>query len=317
MKAGVVVPCTDSKLLGPVRAAVRDLQSDLPLAEAAVRWVDLLTAARPCSTARDLYRGPGWMASLGLVAALQDAATSVDWRIISAGYGLLHPEEQVTCYSATFIAGQSDSVPGTSVHSDAASTWWAELNQARGRQQPLLQLASEVDGLLVAASASYVDAVTPELLLAAERIPTVVYCAGRPRDPKIAALTPAFDRRLREGSDSFVRGGDVGFNQRVASRVVEELGVGAFSFERADELLAAAMDREKPMRYDRRTADDETVMDFIGAALACDPSSSRTALLRRWREGGRACEQRRFGILYDRVVAERRRQLRLGEAARG
>jgi hypothetical protein len=317
MKLGGVVPCTDSKSGYSVPAAARDLGGTLPVTEAAERWHSMLASVSPCCSARELYKGPGWVASLRLVEALQAAAAEVDWRIISAGYGLLHPEEQVTRYSATFLAGHTDSVPGPAGGGDGSGGWWTHINRLRGQAQPLVQFASEVDGLVVAASAPYVDAVAEELVTAAHQVPTVVFCAGRPKNPDVAALSPPFDRRLREGDDPFVRGGDVGFNQRVAAEVVRLLGTSVIDRARVDEVLAAAMDREPPLRHGRQVASDATVMAFIDAALTSDPSASRTALLRQWRDRGRACEQDRFRVLLERVVAERRGEPTLGEAACG
>ena len=317
MGLAAVVPCTDSKFgVGP-GVALRDLDLGLPREELASTWLDRIATARSQGSARELYKGPGWTASLDLIATLEATDAQVDWRILSAGYGLLGPEEPVARYSATFLAGHPDSVPGVGVDSQAAVDWWERINRLRGGPQPVLALARKADGLVVAASAPYVDAVTPELVAAARHTPTVVFCAGRPRDPEVAALVPRFDRRLREGDDPFVRGGDVGFNQRIATRVVETLGPEVVDRARVDEVLAGAMDREGPVRYGRQVASDAAVMAFIAAALAGDPSLSRTALLRRWRDGGRACEQRRFGVLYERVVAERDGQLTLGEAACG
>jgi hypothetical protein len=312
-----VVPCTDSKFGAGPGVALRDLDLGLPREELTGKWLDRLAAAPTYGRASDLYKGPGWAASLNLVASLQATDAQVEWRILSAGYSLLHPDAPVARYSATFLAGHPDSVPGVGVDAHAAVGWWERVNRLRGEPQALLALTQGADGLLIAASALYVDAVTPELLAAARRIPTVVFCAGRPRDSEVAALVPRFDRRLREGADPFVGGGDVGFNQRVAARVAELLGPGVVDRARVDEVLAAAMDRDGPVRHGRQVASDGAVMAFIGAALVTDPKASRTALLRRWREGGRACEQRRFGSLYERVVEESNGQLTLGEAACG
>ncbi|MEX2375163.1 MAG: hypothetical protein WD942_06195 [Dehalococcoidia bacterium] len=317
MRLAVVVPCTDSKSGNGGLVALRDLNRTLPVSEIAKRWVDQLSAAPPHSLARDLYKGPGWTASLNLVVALQDTEAEVDWRILSAGYGLLRPDEQTTRYSATFLAGKPDSVPGGDLEAEAASRWWSKVNCLRDQAEPLLRLAYGMDGLIVAASAPYVDALSPEILAASSTVPTVVFCTGRPRVSEVSALAPHFDRRLREGDEPFVRGGDLGFNQRVATRLVEELGTAITDRSRVDEVLAAAMDREGPVRHGRRVASDATVMAFIESALTRDPSASRTALLRRWRDAGRACEQRRFGDLYQRVVAERSGQMAFGEAVHG
>ena len=317
MEIALVVPCTDNKVGDGPGVALRALDSHLLPDDLASEWVDRIAAAPSLVSARALYKGPGWSASLNLVDALGATEATVRWRILSAGYGLLHPDQPATRYSATFTAGRADSIPGAADGPAATSRWWRLINQARRQPQPLLRFADQVDGLLVVASATYVEAIGHELAAAAKQVPTVVFCAGRPRDPAVAALAPRFDRRLREGDEAFVRGGDVGFNQRVATRCVELLGPEVIDRARVDRVLAAAMDREGPVRHGRRVASDATVMAFIDAALAVDPSTSRTALLRHWRDRGRACEQGRFRTLYDQVVAERDGQLTLGEAACG
>lgn len=313
MNIGVVVPCTDSKAGRTPVTAIRMLDGFRDPEEAATRWLTLLSGSDLCCEARKLYRGPGWAAGLSLVSAVRRAGAHVDWRIISAGYGLLHPEERVARYSATFRSGSPDSVPGSDGEVDGLVRWWEAVNRTRGQDRALVGVVSRLDGLVVAASATYVDALSAEVVTVAEQVPTVVFCAGRPRDPRVAALVPRFDRRLREGDEPFVQGGDVGFNQRVATRCVELLGLDVVDRVRVDEVLAAAMDREGPVRHGRQAASDAAVMAFIGVALAADPAVSRTALLRRWRDRGWACEQGRFGALYERVVAERDGQLVLGE----
>jgi hypothetical protein len=250
VRLATVVPCTNSKSgPGPLHA-LGALDPPFLLEELAGRWIDYLLAARCKITARDLYQGPGWIASLRLVDALKGTGSELDWRIISAGYGLLLPTERVASYSATFLAGHKDSIPRAAKDADAAGVWWTLVNQFRNQPQPLVQFASKVDGLVVAASAPYVDAVSGELVEAAREVPTVVFCAGRPKVPAVAALVPRFDRRLREGDEPFVRGGDVGFNQRVATKVVQLLGPKVTDRDRVDEVLAAAMDREGPVRHE-------------------------------------------------------------------
>ena len=317
MRVAAVVPCTGGKVGDGPGVALRDVDPGLSTGERAVRWMDRAVAAPPLGAARDVYKGPGWSAGLQLIAALKAATSKVEWRIISAGYGLLRPEDHVARYSATFLAAHEDSVHGTVGGENVAGDWWAAINRLRGQPQPLVKLASEVDGLVFAASASYVDAVAEELVRAADRVPTVVFCAGRPRDRDVAPLAPPFDRRLREGPEPFVQGGDVGFNQRVATRVVELLGTTVVDRPQVEELLTAAMDREQAVRYKRRVASDAEVMAFIAEALASDPSASRTGLLRQWRDAGGACEQRRFGGLYELVVEENMAQLRPEETTCG
>jgi len=68
-------------------------------------------------------------------------------------------------------------------------------------------------------------------------------------------------------------------------------------------LLQKDLDHSKDiLRYDRRKQTDFEVRNWIRARLNID-YSSRSSLLREFRDGGFACEQRRFAELYEEAIA--------------
>ena len=302
MRIGVVVPCTDGKRFTAAPVQLRGFTDIRPVATRANRWVEALGAEQTRHRAVDLYKGVGWSASCDLVSAAGAQTTSVvEARVISAGLGLLSLEELVPSYSATFVPGHPDSVSsGTDPGLDNRS-WWAAVNKAQQRPAPLQQLADELDGLVVAASDRYVDAISDDLAAALDRAPIVIFSSGRPRDQRLCSVTPIFDRRLREGPDPLVRANDQSLNQRVAAAAIRALGTDVVDVETTSAFLAARMERPPPTRYARRAATDETVARFIERVLLVDPAVSKSRLLRQWRDADRACEQRRFGRIFDEV----------------
>ena len=56
--------------------------------------------------------------------------------------------------------------------------------------------------------------------------------------------------------------------------------------------------------YDREPVTDDEARQFIREQLHVDPKLKHTPLLRKLRDGGRACEQSRFARLYREVVEQ-------------
>jgi hypothetical protein len=301
VRIGVVVPCTESKRASSPGQRLRDIA---PGPQRAARWLTAAGNDPHRVPAQSLYKGVGWRASADLIrtAELLGEAEAL---IVSAGYGALQATEEIGNYSATFVPGHADSIVRENAGDIAAGNekWWTELNELRGDAGPVATLATNVDALFVAASARYIDALGDDLAAATTMVPTIIFSAGRPRDERLYAFAPRFDRRLREGATPFVRANDQSLNQRVAAAVIARLGEGAVDPTTVRNLLGSAMDRPPPVRHERRVVSDAAITRFIERSLRADPRATKSVLLRRWRDAGRACEQRRFGRLFDGVRA--------------
>jgi hypothetical protein len=302
LRIGIVVPCTDSKRASALPVRLRDFGAQDRIARIR-HWVTALRSTTWVTPATRLYKGVGWAASDDLMAAPRRLGLEAEALIVSAGHGAVRPTDRIPNYSATFLPGNPDSVPttGSADPTGENRAWWRDINAHKGSPGPLNELAASVDGLILAASAMYIDALGDDLVAAIGRTPTVVYCSGTPRHPTVAARAPNFDRRLREGIDPFVEANDQSLNQRVAEAALRALGQQACEIEAARELLAEQMDRPRPVRHERKAATDEEITQFIASQMERDPFVSKSSLLRRWRDDGRACEQRRFGRLHDGV----------------
>jgi hypothetical protein len=57
------------------------------------------------------------------------------------------------------------------------------------------------------------------------------------------------------------------------------------------------------LRLDRRRRSDADLATFIRTRLRCNPSLSRSRLLREFRDEGNACEQSRFALIFNAARA--------------
>jgi hypothetical protein len=92
---------------------------------------------------------------------------------------------------------------------------------------------------------------------------------------------------------------------RVARLVVDHFGDAPFNRADACEHLRLLTEAQPPLpdfAGDRH--DDASVRDFIRAAIQVEPSTTKTRLLRTFREAGNKCEQKRFGRLFKSVQEE-------------
>lgn len=310
MRVAVAVPCTDRKRGGGAAHSVhlRSIDTSLALEERAERWTVQLAAERASGRVMpltDLYVGPGWTASIDLVATL-DATLGgdVDALVVSAGLGLQSLAPRLPGwprYSATFTAGHPDSVAGpTDDVSRAAARWWSLLSayvQLGGRS--FLGLAGTHDAVLVVASAPYLRAVADDLAAAAAAgLRVVAYTSSKLRLDALEPFLIRFDaraRRVAPASDARATADFVAFvAQRMGADSLDVVTAQRF----VDRVLTGHM---APNRPRGRPAHPEEVREFIAEALASDPAARKGPLLRRWRDAGRAFEQRRFGALYEEV----------------
>jgi len=263
-----------------------------------------LDAAARAVPARDLYAGEHWFEFLKLLEGGFRPDLNVSGWVVSAGYGLVSVDDQVSSYSASFSRQAADSVSPADV-AWTQKDWWAGLSgQSRstvGQPRNLHELATSApeDLILIAASPTYLNAVDEDLQAAmGSHRNMLVFCSSHPRARQIdtGSRYAAFDSRLR----AVVGGSQIGLNIRTL----------AFALANATELspsslrstVAALMSElPAPQVHDRTVATDDEIRDFVRAALMSDRALRPTSLLRRWRSMDRACEQGRFRDLFVEV----------------
>jgi len=289
----IVVTCTDRKASPPAA----DLHARaLPAEEVpkrAAEWARRLRTAPGQRPLEGLYQGDQWRRALALTATASQAGFAPRLYVASAGLGLRPVSSLAPSYAATFMPRHADSVVSSIAE---ASHWWDHLQRMDG-SCGLSQIATAAGRALVVLSETYAQAMHHELLALGATGADVVLIGGACdldgvlRVPANAALRQALGGTLTS------------LNVRTAATWLEHCTSGRLITREAQERWDAwALQAARPERYARTPVSDEMVISFIQEMKHLHPGSSRTRLLRLFRDKGMACEQKRFADLYTATI---------------
>jgi len=304
----IVLSCTNRKKTDTSTHSnrLRDVPPGSPAIRAAA-WVETISAASTWGPARDLYAGEYWQAGLDL-ARSSARRTCTEVYVLSAGLGLIDSEDAIPGYAATFTRGHPDSVVLGQSESVSAvrREWWDALADWTGpgdREKPrrLRELAATPGAhLLVCAGPDYVDAAADDLRAAHKALGdeqlVIVGSGDCPEGLGDVWVRSPGQLRMRLGGSMSSTG------VRLARAMIEALGPKEWmSARQARDFTTTMLKHTAPLpRFDRDRLSDDDVLAWIRGDASAHPGSiSKTAALRRLRDEGRACEQSRFGRLYD------------------
>ena len=212
--------------------------------------------------------------------------------MISAGYGLIPAQQTVKPYSATFAAGNVDSVwrgPTDGPRREGLKEWWRGL--ANGVH--LSDLVTSCSAVMIAAGAGYVEALEDDVAAAVEsgQERVSVISAGSRNMPGLLPVTSCFR--------SHVGGTDSATNARVLALLATECASHGFRrHAMAEHLNKVGAKLDSVPRITGRKAGDDDIARQIRGLRRREPRLSRTAALRELRRSGIACEQGRFAELW-------------------
>ncbi|MBI4817022.1 MAG: hypothetical protein HY791_12230 [Deltaproteobacteria bacterium] len=314
-QAHIVVTCTNRKTRpAPSDLSVRNLdvvgKSDRPRA-----WIARLRDSKePSVPARVLYAGDHWSIARSLDRKARACGIEATTWVVSAGYGLVPISAELRPYAATFALGHEDSVvSGSSAPSSIVGLkeWWRSLAAWEGptptEARSLAELARRNPStpIFIAAAPTYLAPLEDDLNEAAANLssPELLFVASAGADD-----SGGFSRYLipaDAGLKHVLKGAMPSLNVRVLQ---EALGAwGACEFD--PPALRRHFDqlrKEQPVtkKLDRAPMSDDEVRAFVRAELSTNPKSKHSPLLRKLRDSGRACEQKRFGTLFAEVWKE-------------
>jgi hypothetical protein len=228
--------------------------------------------------------------------------------IVSAGYGLVPISANLESYSATFSPGSDDAVVRSKSDKRDNQAWWDLLASRRNRDLPgprnLTELALQNTSapMIVALSKVYLQAVLNDLTNAAEAMRTkadlLLVSTGTPPGSLEEVQLPCDARFLTS-----LGGSRTSLNARVAGHIIATSDQHKFDSGKVRGLLQKDLDYSKDiLRYNRDKQTDSEIRNWIQTRPNND--HSRSSLLRELRDGGLACEQRRFARLYEEVAEE-------------
>lgn len=307
----IILSCTNRKRAD---ASPTSRLRDLPRTDLVGRartWIESLCSSPTVGTPSELYRGEYWREGLAL-AAVAGTRGRAELSVVSAGLGLVRGDAALPSYAATFTQRHPDSVvlAGGNASSDRRR-WWDLLAQWAGPAgegpRRLADLAATPgSSFIVCLGPDYLDAVAEDLRLAHKRV----------GDDRLAIVSSA--PPIDGLSDVWVRcpgqlrmplGGSMASTSvRAARMILESVDAGPVSATCARAVVQRALKKAAPLpQFERERLSDDQVIDWItDDARWHAESRNKSAALRRLRDSGRACEQGRFGELYDRAIDGKR-----------
>lgn len=312
MDLHIVLSCTNRKrVTSDSFPRLRDvLGDDVDLRVA--NWVERVCVEPKLTEAMQLYAGEYWRAGLDLATTASRYFRTQVW-VLSAGLGLISATDRVPAYGATFASNHPDSVvsAGSSCPpSDARKAWWTALAAWHGpgqandvRTVTELALRDSSSAIVVCAGRHYVTAVGQDLqeaFMSIGRAPRLmVYGSGVPElglEPVWVSVPGRL--RMRLGGSMASTG------PRAAQATIEAYGpTGHLDATRARTFVRSLSDSAAPLpRLDRKRLDDQAIIDWIRSDFGAHPGATKSRALRRFRNDDLACEQSRFGRLFDEAV---------------
>ncbi len=287
-KLTLLVTCTDRKS-APVTPALRvRTLPDLAIEDRVATWSQRLASADGRRPLRSLYQGETWTQ----VGRLEQVAKAAGYEprviVASAGLGLREVDYLAPAYGATFSRPHADAVGASTAE---ARKWWQHLH-FDGSNRPALEGPS-----IWVLSESYAAVVGQEFLAASA--PSELLIFGGSTSMDAVARVPS-NRSLR----SALGGTANSLNLRMATKWLELSGPGgAFAPAARSRWNAWASAAHKAEVYQRTVLTDDAVREFIRSLHRLDSKLTKSRALRRLRDAGYACEQRRFNTLFDSMGA--------------
>lgn len=290
-------------------------------------WWNLLTVASSKAEssafvpAGQLYKGNYWSIVQQLSTEAKRHGFEPHLWVISAGYGLISDLDLLLPYSATFTKGDIDGITTGTKELDASEQWWNEVSRFNLPDSDNPRSLSELlrvyrkDRFLVVVSSDYMSAIQSDLISGLRGLgdqPNLVLISSK-NEFIARELKPhyiATDARLVCDPNCpiecdlhllgrSVRGLIGVVLARQLLKKVDNWGFSPGSVRTNVESFLA--NSPKLFTHKRLSVKDDIVKEFIGSELKLAPDASSTRLLRKYRDRGFACEQKRFKCLFQQV----------------
>ncbi len=298
----IVSPCSNRK-----KATVEPGMYAAELAsgsvdEVAIQWnASLSTASRPHKIGT-LYGGRAFTE-----AALAAKSAKVEHYIVSAGLGLIGPDDLIPAYAMTTVGSTDENVLKKCPYGTTAADWWkAALNP--GVFGDLI--AKTKERVFLAMPSVYLEMVQDELLaLPANALPKIrIFTGGREtlKGSLLEEYIMPYDTRL-DGPDSPIPGTKSDFASRALRHFIELMSQTTGKTLSSDKaLVSSALDgMRSPIMPTRVRVSDTDIRDALNAAWV-KAQGNRQKLLRHLRDVLLiSCEQSRFARISREIEEEK------------
>lgn len=308
----VIVTCAKRKTVAVPRRLKFRCVRKAPIETKSALWCERLAASRAGTLpARHLYSGDHWSIARSLENVSIKRGTSVRLWIASAGYGLVSMDTLLKPYSATFSSDHPDSITRKTTSDDRASVyrrWWEAMSRTDIVRSSGPRTIEEIAGdspnvpLIVIASENYLLAIENDLQAALSQLNESdllsIFSAGCKSLNGLADHLVPYDARMQHAVGGALRS----LNMRVALMALASCRRSPPKYSVLRRKLARLMHVQPELtKFERHPMADSDVRSYILQELRKDSAACHTPLLRKLRDSGQACEQKRFARLFREV----------------
>jgi hypothetical protein len=214
-------------------------------------------------------------------------------------------------YSVTFSRNHPDSIGKDTTSDDRPSTyrdWWTRMSRWEdahvGKPRTIAGIAADSPNapMLVIASENYLLAIESDLRSALTQLNNSdllsIFSAGCKSLGGLEGHLVPYNARLQYAVGGALRS----LNMRVAQRALTECRRSPPTYSVLRRKFTRLLREQPELRtFEREPMTDSQVLRFVVRELNEKPDACHTPLLRKLRDSGQACEQRRFSNLFRKV----------------
>lgn len=316
----VIVTCVSQKRVPRVESIADDDIKKSNLSQLYEQWISKLENSNlPKIKAIDLYQGDLWNKYIQLYKLVSGLGSAKLW-VISAGHGLIEADSEVVPYAITFqrekhihdsLFNKLDDAAISSLgRKNILREWWKKVTSGESKTKicELLTESPPEDNFLFVLGNGYLEAILPDLnegIYSRKSGKDVIIISNSKKTSETKDLgqnllfySPNF--RNLPGTNS------VTVNASIAIELVKNVDSTNFlpkpNISELNLFLQELSSTVKVTdKIDRDKSSDDDVYSFIKSALEEDEVSG-SILIRKYRDMGKACEQKRFMGIYREVV---------------
>jgi hypothetical protein len=289
MTINIIVSCVKNKKIKGI--SISQLKKG-EISKVYKEWFDLLEKNSGTKLkAYQMYKGVTWNINVKLFDSIKDSDKNL-W-IVSAGYGFINANKEISSYQSTFQNGDEDSLSNVVQDLNTNRNWWNLLisnppskNKDEIRSiSHLFKNSNKDDKFIFILSKSYIESVLDDLNsqdLSSFKLPqTLSYIEG--------------------ASQSF-SGSLISLNNQIGLELIQDI-YNKYGWD-IDKFNSWALSKaKKPKEKElKQSMTDDDVKNFIISLKDNDILPSKTRALKILRSSGLACEQKRFQNLYETII---------------